>query len=262
MKSNRSIAAIAAFTGLVVSSLACGFSKTAVPVTPQGITFAATPEENKPADKNTSPAYTIFVGAYVHGKCGFDSNSGGIEKMTVESWFEDIHFQAPSDTGLPGPVGGIYQGHSIPVGVPGVGLIGKGDVGPDFSLCPMYETETDSYASRVTDGPHPFEPSLSLMPSSADEMCVVDLVGTQPKLTGGGSVYLVYSIGSTADMGPILLWDGKIGIGALGGSIEPVQGHFCFYWEQLLSGQEFQMTTTSGDESEQWDWTIQLSPAK
>lgn len=52
----------------------------------------------------------------------------------------------------------------------------------------MYE-EPDVHPSRVTDGPSPFEPSLSLGLSDMDTP-IVPLVGT-PGPTGGGEAFLI-----------------------------------------------------------------------
>jgi len=203
-----------------------------------------------------SPAYDIYVGANVSGNCGPLTNSGGFASLTFDSVIRGIRFGPPSDEGLPGPFGGITQGDGLQIPLPGIGLLGEGELGA-FSLCPMYE-EPDVHPCTVTEGPSPFEPSLSLGPSEMG-IPVAPLVGT-PAPMGGGEALLLYSIGSTSDLGPIMKWDCEIGIGALGGSLEPVQAAFSTSWDRLLLGEEFSLQATSGDEGETWEWTIRFVP--
>jgi hypothetical protein len=33
-----------------------------------------------------------------------------------------------------------------------------------YTICPMYETETDSYPCRVTEGPNPFPVMIAVVP--------------------------------------------------------------------------------------------------
>jgi hypothetical protein len=208
-------------------------------------------------DASSSPAYDIYVGANVSGNCGPTTNSGGFASLTFDSAIRGIHFTAPSEHGLLGPFGGISQG-GMPIGVPGVGLLGEGELGA-FVFCPMYEGD-EAHPCTVTEGPLPFEPSLSLGVSEGG-VPVVPLVGT-PGPLGGGEALLIYSIGAAADLSPIMIWDCEMGTGALGGSLEPVQIAFSTSWDQLMLGEEFSIDAISGDEGETWEWTIRLVPVE
>jgi hypothetical protein len=205
----------------------------------------------------TSPAYDIYVGANVTGRCGPTTNSGGFASFTFDSVIRGIRFSPPSETGLPGPFGGISQQGGIPIGAPGIGLLGEGELGA-FSFCPMYEGD-EAHPCTVTEGPSPFEPSLSLGMSEGG-IPVEPLVGT-PVPSGGGEAVLVYSIGATSDLSPIMVWDCEMGTGAIGGSLQPVQVAFSTSWDRLMLGEEFSLGAISGDEGETWEWTIRLVPS-
>jgi hypothetical protein len=206
-----------------------------------------------------SVPYGIYVGATVKGDCGPYTNSGGIERLMFDAEFHGVVFSRPTETGLPGPMGGLHSANSpLVVGFAGVSIFGKGKLG-DFTLCPMYETEEDSYPSRVTNGPNPFEPSISLVAMDPDVFPNVPLVGT-PGPLGGGTSIILFSLGSTADMGPILAWDGKIGTNSLGGAGGSPQAPFPVTWDQLMLGQEFTVDVITGDEGETWNWTMRFMP--
>jgi hypothetical protein len=202
-----------------------------------------------------SVVYDVYVGANVTGQCGPTTNSGSFASLTFDSMIQGVRFYAPSESGLPGPLGGIAleAGESIPI--VGMGLLGEGELG-GFTFCPMYEGD-EAHPCTVTAGPNAFEPSLSLSPESG--IPAVPLVGT-PVPSGGGEALLIYSIGATSDLSPILVWDCEMGTGALGGSLEPVQTAFSTSWERLMMGEEFSLDGIAGDEGETWEWTLRLVP--
>lgn len=198
------------------------------------------------------------MGANVTGICGPETNAGGFSSLTFDTAFHDIRFAPPSETGLPGPFGGISQWGAIAIGIPGAGVPGEGTLGA-FTLCPMYEGDT-GYPSIVTQGPYPFEPGLSVWPVDPDTLPVVPLASTPPP-AGGTQMMLVFSIGANENMGPILFWQTEIGGAALGGSLEPVQAPFPVSWEQLARGEEFSLEVITGDEGETWKWTMRFVPS-
>jgi len=206
----------------------------------------------------TSPAYDIYVGANVSGNCGPTTNSGGFASLTFDSVIRGIRFSPPSETTLPGPFGGISQEGGVPIPVPRMGLPGEGELG-DFTFCPMYEGD-EAHACTVMEGPSPFEPSLSIGDSEGG-VPVEPLVGT-PVPSGGGEAVLVFSIGATADLSPIMTWECEVGTGALGGSLQPIQVAFSTSWERLMLGEQFSLGAISEDEGETWEWTIRLVPAE
>jgi len=209
-------------------------------------------------DIPTSPPYDIYVGANVTGNCGAFTNSGGFASLTFDSVFHGIRFSPPSEDNLPGPYGGISQEGGVPIPVVGMGLMGEGELGT-FTFCPMYEPE--SHPCSVTEGPSPFEPSLRIGAGESG-VPVVPLVGT-PVPSGGGEALLIYSIGSTSDLSPIMVWDCEIGTGALGGSLSPVQVAFPTSWDRLMQGEAFTLGAISDlDEGEVWEWTIRFVPAE
>jgi hypothetical protein len=211
-------------------------------------------------DLPASPTYDIYVGANVTGRCGPTTNSGGFAALTFDSVIHGVRFSPPSAEGdLPGPFGGIAQEGAMPIPVPGVGLMGEGELGA-FTLCPMYEAPDAVHACTVTEGPSPFEPSLSLGVSEGG-LPVEPLVGT-PVPSGGGEALLVYSIGATSDLSPIMVWECEMGIGAIGGSLQPVQVVFSTSWDRLMLGEEFSLGAISGDEGETWEWTIRFVPSE
>jgi hypothetical protein len=206
-----------------------------------------------------SVPYGIYVGANVTGHCSAYKNSGGFESLTFDTEFHQIVFTRPTTADLPGPFGGIHTANSpIEVGMAGYGLIGKGELGA-FTLCPDYDADDHSYPSRVTSGPNPFEPSISLMPADPDVFPNVPLVGT-PGPLGGGTSIILFSIGATSDLGPIMEWEGGVGGYALGGALEPVQAPFPVTWDQLMLGEEFSIDIITGDEGETWNWTMRFVP--
>lgn len=208
----------------------------------------------------TAVAYNIYVGGNVRGNCGPMTNSGGFASMTFDTAFQGIHFTAPSSTGLPGPFGAIYQEAEIPFGIPGLGLLGEGELGA-FTFCPMYEGD-EAHPCSVIQGPHPFEPSLAItMAEEMGDIPLVPLVGTPPP-SGGGEALLLFSIGATSDLGPILEWECEMGTGALGGSLSPAQVVFPVSWEQLMQGEEFSVDLLAGDEGEAWEMTMRLVPVE
>ena len=211
---------------------------------------------------SSSPPYDIYVGANVTGNCGPFTNSGGFASLTFDSVIPGVRFSLPSEEGLPGPYGGITQEAALPISVPGMGLLGEGELGA-FTFCPEYEAPDRIHTCRVTSGPSPFEPSLSLGVSEGS-VPVVPLVSTPgtPAAGGGEGALLVYSIGSTSDMSPIMTWDCGVGGSALGGALEPVQVTFSASWDQLMLGEEFSLDAIGEDEAETWEWTIRFVPAE
>jgi hypothetical protein len=87
------------------------------------------------------------------------------------------------------------------------------------------------------------------------------LVGT-PVPSGGGEAALVYSIGATSDLSPIMVWDCEMGTGAIGGSLEPIQVAFSTSWDRLMLGEGFSLGAIAGDEGETWEWSIRLVPVE
>jgi hypothetical protein len=73
----------------------------------------------------SSVPYDIYVGANVQGTCGPTTNSGGFSSLTFDSAIRGIRFSPPTETGLPGPAGGISQQGGVPIGVPGMGLLAR-----------------------------------------------------------------------------------------------------------------------------------------
>lgn len=209
-------------------------------------------------DFPTSPPYDIYVGANVTGNCGGFTNSGGFASLTFDSAIRGIRFSPPSETDLPGPFGGIFQEGGAPIPVPGMGLLGEGELGA-FTFCPMYEGQ-EAHPCTVTAGPSPFEPSLRVGFSEGD-IPVEPLVGT-PAPSGGGEAVLIYSIGATSDLSPIMTWDCEMGTGALGGSLQPVEVSFSTSWDRLMLGEEFSLEVTQEDEGGTWEWTIRFVPAE
>ncbi len=204
-----------------------------------------------------SVPYGIYVGSNVSGHCDPYKNNGGIEKMTFDSVFHKIVFVRPGAKTAITQYGGMYiAGGDGNFPMIGIGILGEGELG-DFTLCPQYEDD-EGCACHVTNGPNPFEPSLSLMPYE-DDIPVVPLVGTPPPSTLGTAI-LHFMIGGTKDLGPILEWAGCVGSGALGGSLEPVDVYFVVTWDQLLAGEEFAEGAITGDEGETWDWSIRFMP--
>ncbi len=207
----------------------------------------------------TSPAYDIYVGANATGNCGPFTNSGGFASLTFDSVVRGVRFTPPSEEGLPGPYGGISQEGALPIPVPGMGLLGEGELGA-FTFCPMYEGPDMVHPCTVTAGPSPFEPSLSIGFGEGG-VPVVPLAGT-PVPSGGGEAVLVYSIGATSDLSPIMTWECVMGIGALGGSLQPVQVAFSTSWDRLMLGEEFSLGAIQEDEGETWEWTIRFVPVQ
>lgn len=60
----------------------------------------------------------------------------------------------------------------------------------------------------------------------------------------------------------MLRWDSEIGLGALGGAVEPLQVAFSTAWDRLMLGEEFEPGAISGDEGETWEWTIRFVPVE
>jgi hypothetical protein len=208
---------------------------------------------------NESVPYGIYVGARVQGKCGPYTNSGSFQSMTFDSEFHHVIFYRPSETELPGPMGGMQSANSpMTVGMAGVSIDGKGQLG-DYSFCPMYETEEDAYDCTVVEGPRPFVPAIQLMPMEPDMFPNVPLVGT-PGPLGGGTSIILFSLDSAATSDPIMKWDGKIGVNLLGGASDPVQAPFPVTWDQLMMNEGFSVDIITGDEGETWEWTMRFIP--
>ncbi len=200
--------------------------------------------------------YGIYIGANVTGTCGPYKNSGGFKFMTFDSVFHNIVFVRPGSKKALTPYGGIYraggEGNFPRVGI---GLNGEGKMG-DFTFCPEYNGDKEC-ACHVTNGPNPFEPILSLLPE--EDPGIYPLVGT-PEPNNLGYAVLHYSIGGTKDLGPIMEWEGCIGIGALGGDLQPIDIEFLISWDKLMAGEEFADSVTGADEGEKWEWSIRFMP--
>jgi hypothetical protein len=202
-------------------------------------------------------SYGVYVGANVTGHCDPYSNNGGFEFMTFDSVFHNIVFVAPTSPISPGQYGGIAKDEGLGlIPLVGIGIEGEGDIG-DFTLCPQYE-EPEGCACHVTNGPNPFQPILSLLPSEPDIMPDT-LLGTVEPYSVGVAI-LHFSIGGTEDLGPIMEWAGCVGSNALGGNLEPVDVTFVVSWDQLMKGEEFASSAVTGDEGETWNWSIRFMP--
>jgi hypothetical protein len=196
-----------------------------------------------PFDSITVP-YGIYVGGvYTGAACGPFTNSGYFSNLDFDSVFHNVVFAPPSSSGLPGPLGGLLKADSdLQAAMAYKQVTGEGKVAR-YSLCPMYETETDSYPCKVTEGPTEFPVSISIMAPQGDD----------------GSATLKFETGSPEAGKSIMRWDGKIGSGEWGGPGGSENAYFTTTWAELMAGEEFAFEYTApGDDGESWHWSIRF----
>jgi hypothetical protein len=198
----------------------------------------------RPPSAGESVAYGIYVGGvYTGGPCGPYTNSGYFSTLDFDSVFHNIVFARPTTAGVPGPVGGLRKTDSdLKAAMPNLQVTGEGKVAL-YTLCPMYETETDSYPCKVTDGPNDFPVHVSIVaPQGA-----------------GGSATIKFETGSTEAGKPIMRWDGQIGTGEWGGAGGGEVAFFTTTWDQLMRGEEFAFEYTApGNDGDSWRWSIRF----
>ena len=237
---------------------ACSASSSSQPGGTEGARGSNAPQQSKASAQNESVPYGIYVGARVTGQCSAYHNSGGFRSMDFDAEFQKIVFVKPTATGQPGPYGGIYKADSaVRIGLPGIGLLGKGKIG-GYAFCPDYD-EAGEHPCHLTAGPHPFQPTISIYPDEPSTYPDVPLVGTHGPL-GGGTSIIVFSIGAADEGGPIMQWEGDVGGYALGGALEPTSAPFPVTWDQLILGEGFSIDIITGDEWETWNWTMRFVP--
>ena len=191
-----------------------------------------------------SVPYGIYVGlAYTGAPCGPYTNSGYFSSLNYDSVIHDVVFAPPSSSGLPGPMGAVWKsGADLQGGIAFMQVRGEGKV-HSYNLCPMYETETDSYPCKVIDGPSEFVVGLS-----------VDL----PQGGEGSATLRFFATGKETGK-PIMRWDGQIGTGEWGGIGGADSAYFTTTWAQLMKGEEFAFELTEpGDDGESWHWSIRF----
>jgi hypothetical protein len=220
------------------------------------------------AGGNTSLAlesvpYGIYVGGVLSGdQCGPYTNSGGLINLDFDSEFHKIVFARPAKDSLPGPDGGLLkEGAEFRAPMANYQVSGEGKI-YSYNICPMYETETDSYPSKVTEGPNPFSVHLSIVSSQGLEGFEITPIASTPTLAGGGGKAVIkFEIGKSEGMHPILRWDGEIGTGEFGGIGGAEVAYFITTWDQLMRGEEFAFEyIVVGDPGESWHWSIRFLP--
>jgi hypothetical protein len=193
-----------------------------------------------------SVPYGIFVGLiYTGAPCGAYTNSGYFSRLDFGSELHRIVFVAPTTSGVPGPIGAVLNADSdMKAAIPYQQVHGVGKV-ESYTLCPMYETDTDSYTCTVADGPHDFTVNLSV---------------DQP-LGGEGSATLRFS-STSAEVGrPIMRWNTRIGSGEWGGVGGGEIAFFDTTWADLMSGEEFAFDhSVTGDDGDVWNWSVRFMP--
>jgi hypothetical protein len=209
-----------------------------------------------------SVPYGIYVGGVFTGaQCGAYTNSGGLLNLDFDSEFHKIVFARPSKESLPGPNGGLLkEGAEFKAPMADLQVSGTGKLF-SFNICPMFETETDSYPSKVTEGPNPFPVLISMVsPQSTEGFEITPIAGT-PTQAGGGKAVIKFQIGSPDGMRPILRWDGEIGTGEFGGIGGAEAAYFSTTWDQLMRGEEFAFEyIVVGEDGESWHWSIRFLP--
>jgi hypothetical protein len=209
-----------------------------------------------------SVSYGIYVGGVLTGaQCGPYTNSGGVLNLDFDSEFHKIVFARPTKDSLPGPYGGLLkEGAEFKAPMADLQVSGTGKIF-SYNICPMFETETDSYPSRVTEGPNPFPVYISIVSPKSAEGIEITPIASTPIITGGGTAVIKFEIGVPDGMRPILRWDGKIGIGEFGGVGDAAVAYFTTAWDQLMKGEEFAFEfVIAGDDGESWHWSIRLLP--
>ncbi len=206
-----------------------------------------------------SVSYQIDIRAIVTGKCGAYTNSGGFKDMEFEASFTGMVFLRPAGKGIPGPYGGLHRA-SQPAGFSvtgGVSIEGEGKF-DHVEYCPQYETEVDTHEVRITSGINPFIAWIGVMSPVASDAPQ----GVQPTKTptGGGEAWILFHIGNASGGGPIWTYEvegvsSKEDETTLGGPVR-----FVTSWDQLMKGEEFTITMTTGDEGETWEWGMFFKP--
>jgi hypothetical protein len=204
--------------------------------------------------------YNIYVGASVQGVCGPTTNSGGFLGFSFDAAFPNMRFRPPGQESVGTGFGEMFRVGEMEVGLPGLGIFGEGTVS-SYTFCPMYED--GPIPCSVTQGPHPFEPSLSMLLPGEEpgDIPLVPLVGTPPAV-GESTLSLLFSIGGTAEQDPFLEWECGIGTGALGGAVQPGGATFPVPWARIMAGEDIEVNVTTGDEGETWSWTMRMFPAR
>jgi hypothetical protein len=200
-----------------------------------------------------SPPFDVYVGLIQQGFCGPTTNSGWFESLSFDTVFHDVRFTPPSEQ-LFWPNGAFMSTEMM---IPFHNIQGEGTIDA-FTLCPMYDP--DARACSVTRGPLPFEPSLEIVQDPDAAFPVVPLVPDTPFPEPGSVVLLLFSIGSTTDLGTILEWQSHVGSGALGGSLQPMQFPFEVPWDKIMAGEDYTVEIPYEDEGEQMQWTLRLIP--
>jgi len=200
-----------------------------------------------------SPPFDVYVGLIQQGTCGPTTNSGWFESLSFDVVFHDVRFTPPSEQ-LFWPNGAFMSTEMM---IPIHNIQGEGSIDA-FTLCPMYDPV--ARPCSVTRGPLPFESSLEIVQAPEAAFPVVPLVPGTPVPEPGSVVLLLFSIGSTADLGTILEWESGIGTGALGGSLQPMQFPFEVPWDKIMAGEDYTVEIPYEDEGEQMQWTLRLIP--
>jgi hypothetical protein len=204
--------------------------------------------------------YGIYIRAVVTGQCGPYTNSGGFKNAEFEAAFNGIVFVRPMGKGLPGPFGGLHRaGEPTAFSVTGgVSIGGEGTV-DRVEYCPVYETEVDTHAVKITSGFNPFKATIGVMSPAASDAPQ----GVLPTMTpvGGGEAWIIFDIGDALNGGPILTYqvEGEPGSNQENDlSLGPTR--FVTTWNQLMQGKDFTITMTNGDEGETWEWEVRFVP--
>jgi hypothetical protein len=209
-----------------------------------------------------SVPYGIYVGGVFTGaQCGPYTNSGGLINLDFDSEFHKIVFARPTKDSLPGPYGGLLkEGAEFKAPMADLQVSGTGKIF-GYNICPMFETETDSYPSKVTEGPNPFPVHISIVSPQGMEGFEITPIASTPTVTGGGKAVIKFQIGTPEGMRAILRWDGKIGTGEFGGIGGAVVAYFTTTWDQLMQGEEFAFEyIVVGEDGESWHWSIRFLP--
>jgi hypothetical protein len=168
-------------------------------------------------------------------------------------------FVRPMGKGLPGPFGGLHRkGQPTAFSVMGgVSIDGSGDI-HRVKYCPQYETEVDTIDVKITSGINPFTAWLGLMSPVASDAPE----GVHPTKTpaGGGEAWILFHIGNATNGGPIWMYEVE---GSSSEEDETSLGNpvrFVTTWDQLMKGEEFAITMTTGDDGETWEWGMFFTP--
>ncbi|HUT17903.1 MAG TPA: hypothetical protein VM366_01990 [Anaerolineae bacterium] len=200
-----------------------------------------------------SPPFDVYVGLIQQGFCGPMTNSGWFESLSFDTVFHDVRFTPPSEQ-LFWPNGAFV---STEIVIPLMNTLGEGSIDA-FTLCPMYDP--GARPCSVTRGPLPFEPVLEIVQDPDAAFPVVPLMPGTPVPEPGSVVLLLFSIGSTTELGTILEWQSHVGSGALGGSLQPMQFPFEVPWDKIMAGEDLTIEVPYEEEGERMQWTLRLIP--